>query len=61
MSEDYRSSMGADEVTGALGPLYFARVTIECTPIDGMIISFDLFKKGKPTFPAVHWKCHMSR
>jgi len=70
MSEDYRSSAGVDEVTDALGPLYFAKVTIQGTPVDGMIdpgssatiISFDLFKKvgGKPTFPAVHLKCHMS-
>ena len=74
MSEDYHSSAGVDAVTGALGPLYFAKVTIESTPIVGMIdpglsatiISFDLFRKvgggggGKLTFPAVHWKCHMS-
>ena len=53
MSEDYRSSAGVDAVTGALGPLYFAKVTIESTPIDGMIdpgstatiIFFDLFRK----------------
>ena len=53
MSEDYCSSAGVDEVTGALGPLYFAKVTIEGTPVDDMIdpgssatiISFDLFKK----------------
>ena len=70
MSEDYRSSAGVDEVTGALGPLYFAKVTIEDTPVGGMIdpgsstmiISFDLFKKvgGKPPFAAVYWKCHLS-
>ena len=53
MSEDYRSSERVDEVTEGLGPLYFAKVTIEGTPVDGMIdpgssatiISFDLFKK----------------
>ena len=53
MSEDYHSSAGVDAVTGALGPLYFAKVTIESTPIVGMIdpglsatiISFDLFRK----------------
>ena len=53
MSKEYCSSAGVDEVTGALGPLYFANVTIEGTPMDGMIdpessamiISFDLFKK----------------
>ena len=50
MSEDYRSSAGVDVVTGALGPLYFAIVTIEGSPVDGVIdpgwsattISFDL-------------------
>ena len=62
MSEDYRSSAGVDEVTGDLGPLYFANVTIEGTPVDGMvdpgssatIISFDLFKKigGKARIPS---------
>lgn len=62
MSEDYCSSAGVDEVTGALGPLYFAKVTIEGTPVDGMIdpglsatiISFDLFKKvgGKARIPS---------
>ena len=62
MSEDYRSLAGVDEVTGALGPLYFAKVTIEGTPVDGMIdpgssatiISFDLFKKvgGKARIPS---------
>ena len=47
------SSAGVDEVRGALGPPYFAKVTIEGTPVDGMIdpglsatiISLDLFKK----------------
>ena len=61
MSEDYRSSSGVDKVNGALGPLYFANVTIEGTPVDGMvdpglsatIISFDLFEKigGKSPDP----------
>ena len=53
MSENYHSSAGVDEVTGALGPLYFVKVTMEGAPVDGMIdpelsatiISFDLFKK----------------
>ena len=57
MSEDYRSSAGVDEVTGALGPLYFTKVTIEGAPVDGMI---DPGSSAKPAFPAVHWKCHMS-
>ena len=68
MGEDYHSSVGFDEVTGALDPLYFARVT---TPVDGMvdpgssatIISFDLFKKvgREACIPSnADWKCHMS-
>ena len=62
MNEDYRSLVGVDEVTGALSPLYFAKVTIEGTPVDGIIdpgssatiISFDLFKKvgGKARIPS---------
>ena len=54
MSEDYHSSARVDEVIGPMGPLYFAKVTIEGTPVDGMVdpglfatnMCFDLFKKA---------------
>ena len=54
MSEDYHSSARVDEVMGPMGPLYFAKVTIEGTPVDGMVdpglfatnMCFDLFKKA---------------
>ena len=44
---------GVDSVTGAVGPLFYAEVIIENTPVNAMIdtgssatiISFDLFKK----------------
>ncbi len=53
MVTEYQTEVGVDQVTGAIGPLYYAQVKIEGTPVEAMIdpgssasiISFTLFKK----------------
>ena len=53
MSRDYQTYAGVDKVTGALGPLYYAKVDIEGVPVEGMvdpgssatIISYSLFRE----------------
>ena len=52
MSKSYSPSAAVDAVTGSLGPLYYATVTVSGTPVQGMvdpsssatITSFDLFR-----------------
>ena len=53
MVSEYQSYTGVDRVTGAVGPLFYAVVTIEKSPVEAMvdpgssatIISFNQFKK----------------
>ena len=53
MSKSYSSNAAVDAVTGSLGPLYYATVTVGGTPVEGMvdpgssatIMSFNLFQK----------------
>ena len=52
MSKSYSSSAAVDAVTGSLGPLYYATITISGSPVEGMvdpgssatIMSFNLFR-----------------
>ena len=53
MSKSYSSNAAVDAVTGSLGPLYYATVTVGGVPVEGMvdpgssatIMSFNLFQK----------------
>ncbi len=53
MTQAYYPTREVDQVTGSLGPLYYAQVVVEGTPFDAMvdtgssasIMSFDLFQK----------------
>ena len=66
MSSLHCSSTGVDQVTGAVGPLYFAHIDVEGTLVDCMIdpgssatiILFDLFKEiqGKARIPSSELK-----
>ena len=37
MSKSYSPSATVDAVTGSLGPLYYATVTVSGTPVEGMV------------------------
>ena len=55
MSSDYQSHAGVDRVTGAVGPLFYANVVIEGTPVEAMIdprsfATIDLRLVNRPVF-----------